>query len=45
MDMDECATGRPPETFKTSKHLALAKDLSRGGDQPDTTIQQPAAVG
>ena len=39
-----CYGKTPWETFAQSKHLALAKDLSRGGDQPDITIQQPAAV-
>ena len=39
-----CYGKTPWETFQASKHLALAKDLSRGGDQSDNTIQQPAAV-
>ena len=39
-----CYGKTPWETFAQSKHLALAEDLSRGGDQPDNTIQQPVAV-
>jgi transposase InsO family protein len=39
-----CYGKTPWETFQQSKHLALAKDLSRGGDQSDNTIPEPAAV-
>ena len=34
----------PWETLQASKPLALEKDLSRGGDQPDNTILQFTAV-
>ena len=39
-----CYGKTPWETFQESKHLALAKDLSRGGDHPDNTIPELAAV-
>jgi transposase InsO family protein len=39
-----CYGKTPWETFQQSKHLALAKDLSRGGDQSDNTTRQPVAV-
>ena len=34
----------PWETFQQSRHLALEKDLSRGGDQSDNKTLQHAAV-
>ena len=39
-----CYWKTPWETFQHSKRLASAKDLSRNGDQPGITIQQPVAV-
>ena len=34
----------PWETFQQSRYLALAKDLSRGGDQSDNTTPQHSNV-
>ena len=39
-----CYGKTPWETFQQSRHLALEKDLSRGGDQPDNTTLQLSAV-
>ena len=39
-----CYGKTPRETFQQSRHLALEKDLSRGGDQPDNTTLQLSAV-
>ena len=39
-----CYGKTPWETFQASRPLALEKDLSRGGDQPDNTVLQPTAV-
>ena len=39
-----CYWKTPWETFQHSKRLASANDLSRNGDQPGITIQQPVAV-
>ena len=39
-----CYGKTPWESFQASKHLALAKDLSRGADQPDTTTREHTAV-
>ena len=39
-----CYGKAPWETFQQSLHLALEKDLSKGGDQPDNTTQQLSAA-
>lgn len=39
-----CYGKTPWETFQQSRYLALEKDLSRGGDQPDNTTLQLSAV-
>ena len=39
-----CYGKTPWETFQQSRHLALEKDLSRGGDQSDNTTPQHSAV-
>ena len=39
-----CYGNTPWETFQKSRYLALEKDLSRGGDQPDNTTSQYATV-
>ena len=39
-----CYGKTPWETFQQSRHLALEKDLSRGGDQSDNTTLQFSAV-
>ena len=40
-----CYGKTPWETFQLSRHLALEKDLSQGGNQSDSTTLQQAAVG
>ena len=39
-----CYGKTPWETFQQTRYLALEKDLSRGGDQPDNTTLQLSAV-
>ena len=39
-----CYGKTPWETFQQSRYLALEKDLSKGGDQPDNTTLQHSAV-
>ena len=39
-----CYGKTPWETFQQSRHLALAKDLSRGGDQSHTTTLRYSTV-
>ena len=39
-----CYGKTPRETFQQSRHLALEKDLSRGGDQPYNSTLQLSAV-
>ena len=39
-----CYGKTPWETFQQSRYLALEKDLSRGGDQPDNTTLQHAII-
>ena len=39
-----CYGKTPWETFQVTRHLALEKDLSRGGDQSDSTVLQHTAV-
>ena len=39
-----CYGKTPWQTYQRSKHLALAKDLSRGADQPNTTTREHSAV-
>ncbi len=39
-----CYGKTPWETFQQSRHLALEKDLSKGGDQPHNTTLQLSTV-
>ena len=39
-----CYGKTPWETFQQSRYLALEKDLSRRGEQPDNTTLQLSAV-
>ena len=40
-----CYGKTPWQTFLGSKHLALEKDLSRGGEKSDTTTRPMITVG